>query len=461
MESYTKLAHKWLWKALFLAITITFTFFPTATAQSDDPQLTVVGAAVSVRQGPGMTYPALEYLLESAQVPVIGYDASSNWWQVELPDGTSGWVNGRAYYVSVTGDTTKFTEPEAIQVETTNNPPSAIHNSPSGTIVFQTHAGGDIYAINGDGTNLRYLTTGMDPAVSPNGRQVAFTRWEGDRDGVYGNIWLINIDGTGERLIHEQVLNPRAPMWSPDGTKLVIGWQQGGHPDPYQECGKRPPRGAYDIDMDIEEDGDIIFCYTVPADPQWSLRLIDVATGGHEDLLSATYSFSPVFHPADGSYVLYDGDDKFAPDEGLTGLNLETNETWYVTTDANDHSPVFSPDGSKIAVSYRQHLHWEVHVMNADGTNRQRLTETSYITLVEQILRGEETHSFNNTAPAWSPDGSQIAFVTDRTGQWKIWVMNADGSNQRPLFDTAVQNQIAALGLQYNGVDERMLSWSE
>jgi hypothetical protein len=58
--------------------------------------------------------------------------------------------------------------------------------------------------------------------------------------------------------------------------------------------------------------------------------------------------------------------------------------------------------------------------------------------------------------PSWSPDGSQIAFLTDRNGQWEIWVMNADGSNQQPLFSA---NTLAGLMLQYNGVDERALSW--
>jgi Tol biopolymer transport system component len=75
---------------------------------------------------------------------------------------------------------------------------------------------------------------------------------------------------------------------------------------------------------------------------------------------------------------------------------------------------------------------------------------------VEQELNGETPHSYNNTAPTWSPDGSQIAFLTDRTGNWEIWVMNADGSNQRPLFPAGLLDSIR---LQYSGMDERMLSW--
>jgi hypothetical protein len=465
MKNFVILTRKWLWLTVVLVLLLVGSgFVSEAMAQDDNaPQLTVVSPVLSVRTGPDMTYEVIDYLMQGEQVTAIGYDAASDWWQVELPDGRSGWVNGRPYYVSLTGDTTALRESSTSQPEqTVNNSQINIQNSPLETIVFQTAVGGSIYAINADGTNLRYLTTGMDPAISADGQRVAFTRWEGDREGIYGNVWLINIDGADEQVIHEYVLNPRSPTWSADGTKLIISWQQGGHPDPYEECSTRPPRGAYDIEMDIEDDGDVIFCYTMPADPHWGLRWIDIATGAHEDLPSKLDSFSPALNPTDDQYLVYDGDDGMARDEGLAGLNLEANLTWDVTTDANDHSPVFSPDGSKIAVSYLQHDHWEVHVMNADGSNRQRLTSTSYITWVEQILGGEELYSFNNAAPTWSPDGSQIAFLTDRTGQWEIWVMNADGSNQRPLFDAAVETQLATeLGLQYNGKDERMLSWGQ
>ena len=58
--------------------------------------------------------------------------------------------------------------------------------------------------------------------------------------------------------------------------------------------------------------------------------------------------------------------------------------------------------------------------------------------------------------PGLSPNGSQIAFLTDRNGRWEIWVMNADGSNPRPMFSDEINNQ---LDIAYNFVDERVLDW--
>jgi TolB protein len=63
-----------------------------------------------------------------------------------------------------------------------------------------------------------------------------------------------------------------------------------------------------------------------------------------------------------------------------------------------------------------------IYVMNADGTNLRQLTNDS--------LYGE----YN---PDWSPDGSRIAFVTNREGPTEVYVKSADGTRQR--LTTAVR----------------------
>ena len=79
---------------------------------------------------------------------------------------------------------------------------------------------------------------------------------------------------------------------------------------------------------------------------------------------------------------------------------------------AVDRYPDWAPDGSKIAFASDRNGTQDVWVMNPDGSQQTNLTQ------------GEG----NNTKPAWSPDGSKIAFVSDRDGNNEIYTMNADGT---------------------------------
>ncbi len=189
---------------------------------------------------------------------------------------------------------------------------------------------------------------------------------------------------------------------------------------------------------------------SLDANPHFALKEIDVASGASQDLKHDIHTFSPAWDPINAGRIVYRGD------TSLVNLDLNQNQTSTLAGNLGDGWPTFSPDGKKIAVAYRQIDHFEIHVMNADGSGRVRLTETSPVAMAEQMLKGEQPHLYDNTSPAWSPDGSQIAFATNRTGRWEIWVMNADGSNQRPMFSSAVSAQIQ---LSPQSPDERILSW--
>lgn len=91
-------------------------------------------------------------------------------------------------------------------------------------------------------------------------------------------------------------------------------------------------------------------------------------------------------------------------------------------TSGSDASPAWSPDGTRIAFSSFRDGNWEIYVMHADGQNQQRLTQS-----------GGEV----DRAPAWSPDGTRIAFSSERDGNSDIYVMNADGTNKVRLTEHA------------------------
>jgi Tol biopolymer transport system component len=80
----------------------------------------------------------------------------------------------------------------------------------------------------------------------------------------------------------------------------------------------------------------------------------------------------------------------------------------------------WSPDGTKIAFNSNRDLDHEIYVMDADGSNQTRLT----------FSPREDAH------PMWSPDGSQIAFHSRRRGTLDIFVMDADGSDVRRITTT-------------------------
>ena len=85
----------------------------------------------------------------------------------------------------------------------------------------------------------------------------------------------------------------------------------------------------------------------------------------------------------------------------------------------DDIGSAYSPDGSRIAFASNRDGNFEIYVVDADGTNATRITTTEA----------------NETEPAWTPDGRRIVFQSDASGAPQVWIMNADGSDQRALTD--------------------------
>jgi len=131
--------------------------------------------------------------------------------------------------------------------------------------------------------------------------------------------------------------------------------------------------------------------------------------------------------PAGGYYV---GQSPWSPDSrrfaffnraGIHVIDAGTGETARLTENSADVFPAWSPDGKKIAFASKRDGNWKIYVMNGDGTQQARLTKSPNI----------------DNFPAWSPNGTKIAFERSRLGEnGNIWVMSADGSARTQLTNS-------------------------
>lgn len=87
--------------------------------------------------------------------------------------------------------------------------------------------------------------------------------------------------------------------------------------------------------------------------------------------------------------------------------------------------PVFSPDGSQIAYMSNADGEFDIYVMHLSEHVRMKLTDAPG----------------RDGTPVWSPDGKTIAFQSFRDGHSQIYLMNADGSNQRNISNSAAADE--------------------
>jgi Tol biopolymer transport system component/dienelactone hydrolase len=263
--------------------------------------------------------------------------------------------------------------------------------SPDGrSLAFESEMDGKwvIARVNEDGTDFRVLTDGAvnsrAASWSPRG-QIAFTS---DRDGTW-DLYVMEADGSEVSRITRDGVREQSPRWSPDGRRIAYRAEGGGRQEIYtvRLDGSAPSR-VMDPIVDIDgrltwtPDGRIAFFATRSGERQgegapallWTVR----PDGTH--LRAVTREPRREFNPS------------WAPDGRKVAFDAHRNGGWE------------SDDGG-----------WEIWVRDADGTRLRSVTD----------------NSVNDWAPAWSPDGSRIAYCSGMNDRYEIWVMEADGSNAR------------------------------
>ena len=110
---------------------------------------------------------------------------------------------------------------------------------------------------------------------------------------------------------------------------------------------------------------------------------------------------------------------------------------------------VWSPTSNQIAFVSTDGGDDDIYVMNHDGSGLRQLTDNNAVSNGAQIGKDSFVPEINKH-PSFSPDGQQIVFYSTRTGNSQLWIMNIDGSDQRPLMDWNPYNDWDPVWIKYD-----------
>lgn len=259
----------------------------------------------------------------------------------------------------------------------------------NGRIVFVTDRdspGGnnrEIYTASPDGSGPLRLTTNLvadtEPAYSPDGSRIAFTR--------SNDIWVMNADGSGQVAITGLEGPDSEPAWSADGTQIV-----------YVSNQSTPSGGTTGPELFVRA-----------ADGSGIVRQLT-------DTPSNAASRAPAWSPAgdqiayesnaDGNFEIYTIDADAVASFGTRRSPNEVGQHY--------QNPSWYPDGTRIAFERGIGTNVgdttkEIWTMRAEGSDRVQLTNNAVY----------------DAQPAYSPDGTQIAYETNEDGDLEIFTRSA------------------------------------
>jgi len=251
-----------------------------------------------------------------------------------------------------------------------------------------------------------------DPAISPDGKTMAFIRLIGVNDLDLYQVPTAGGEPARLTFDHGHVSHP---VWTPDGREILFLAMRVGCTGclwRIPATGGRSERvdlaGAYLESFDVSRQGTrLALSQNTGYGNIWQIELAGTEKLPPKKLISSTrFDSSPQYSP-DGKKIVFASNRSGSFEIWVCGSDGQ--HPVQLTSQTRSGSPRWSPDGRQIVYDSVAGGSTDIYVINAEGGQARRLT----------------TDPSEDIVPSWSHDGQWIYFCSSRSGSLQIWKMPA------------------------------------